>query len=187
MRSFIAVPIPRHTIEGIWSSCTQLREQYPSVKWVKPEGIHITLAFLGEIDGETCQKIQTALGEINWRTTPFQAWIKELGCFPQKGAPRVLFTHIDRGAGICRKLYRQVKEVVSPIVQLDKKPFKPHITLGRYPRGYAGEAPASDAADINETFIIEKVILYESILSRTGAEYHPIETFYLPEGPDASS
>src|SRR5690349_12072690 len=93
MRTFVAIDIPPRIRERLSVFMEQRRASLPGARWVRPEGMHITLKFLGEISPEQKDAIETALHTIRWQ--PFAIAIRGLGFFPNPRSPRVFWAGIE--------------------------------------------------------------------------------------------
>lgn len=145
-----------------------------SLRWIRPEHIHLTLAFLGEIAEPEVPRIVAAVSpEI--QVPPFAAVFDSLGVFPPRGAPRVLWTGVGTGARELIELQRQVADRVERTgVRLERRPFQPHLTLGRWRTSRPADARHAVSADRHTAIarvMIDHVTLYQSRVSPSGPSY----------------
>jgi RNA 2',3'-cyclic 3'-phosphodiesterase len=175
VRCFIALSLPPEAREALARSAASCRaeleagrpHQGPQLSWVRPEGYHLSLAFLGEIEGEALRAAAAALdaaagsGEI-----PFS--FAGLGSFPPKGAWRVLYARIaDEGRSALA--FRLVAGALG-----GQWEFAPHVTLARLrPRGGGGREalPLPAAPCPAGAWTISRCSLYKSELKSSGSVY----------------
>ena len=180
IRSFIALPIRSETANELGDVAAKMSYQDKSgaVRWVDQENYHITLAFLGEQHEADLETLAEHL-DYHVRQTEFEAVLSHLSPFPET-RPKLVAATLDKSDDL-KCLFQQVDSAIkSTDMRIDKRKFIPHVTLGRYRHtrnSYAGNIP------LNVSFetIIDEVVLYESVLTTTGAEYEPIYRFPLDE------
>lgn len=176
MRSFLAVELPEELRSSLRKILEELRQCGADVRWVRPEAVHLTLKFLGEIRPEQAEEIRPAVQEVAGRYGPFKMVARGLGCFPRLEKPRVVWVGLE---GEKWKLEALQRDVESALMQLgfpkEERPFKPHLTLGRVrsPKARMGlvqKLRTQDGLQVGE-FIVESVILFKSELLPSGARY----------------
>ena len=105
------------------------------VRWVRPEGIHLTLKFMGEIPIATVEKVLKSLPETVLESRPFSLAIKGFGVFPNPRRPRVLWAGLDGDLETLSKLQLVVDDTVGMLgLPKEQRTFSPHLTLGRVRR-----------------------------------------------------
>ena len=136
VRSFIAIPVPSEGIEVLEQVVKNLDQEIGRhVRWVRPEGIHVTLKFMGDIPAATVEQLLEALPPVAAGFSPFKLAISGLGVFPNIQRPRVLWAGLDGGLKILSKLQLAVNEAVGILgLPKEQRPFSPHLTLGRVRR-----------------------------------------------------
>ena len=159
-----------------------------SIRWIDSTGLHVTLAFLGEVPNDRLPALETA-GSTPFRHSVFELSLSMVGIFPAVGMPRVIWMGPGRGAedvgGLARSLWRRLE-----IAGYGPAPtrFEPHVTLGRVRRARAGEARrlrgrlAGLPALPEIAWTVERVSFYESRLGSGGATYHRLATAALRGG-----
>ncbi|MCX6010413.1 MAG: RNA 2',3'-cyclic phosphodiesterase, partial [Chloroflexi bacterium] len=133
IRSFIAIELPETVKTGLQQLQTELTlPQYSFVKCVAPEGIHLTLKFLGNISAQKVTEITRVMEQASQVVSPFQLHITEVGAFPNMRRPRVLWVGIK---GEVDKLVGWQQRIDMGLVPLgfakEARPFTPHLTLAR--------------------------------------------------------
>ncbi len=184
IRSFIAIEIPEPVRRNIGDLQKKLKQASADVKWVRPEGIHLTLKFLGNISLPDVEKLAQALSSVVESHEPFELRILGLGGFPTGRNPRVLWVGVDRGAEKALSLQRAIEEKAGEVqFPPENRAFKPHLTLGRV-RSSKGREALSQMMEIHKnieigTFQADAVFLFRSELKPSGAVYTKLKTFSL--------
>jgi len=178
IRCFVALPIPRETANQLGDVAAKMSYQDKSgaIRWVDQENYHITLAFLGEQQQTDLETLAEQL-DYHLSQTEFQAVLSHLSPFPE-ARPKLIAAMMDKSDDISR-VHRQVMNAIkSTMMLVDKRKFIPHVTLGRYRHSrntYAGGIPMN----VSFEALIDEVVLFESVLTTSGAEYEPIYRFPL--------
>lgn len=183
MRSFIGIPLPGTAVNTIGPVLTAGKKTINSVKWVKPENIHITLLFLGEIEFGEGEAIKKIVGNGLSGFKPFHVTVKGIGGFPSLNAPRVLYLPVTEGTEQCSSLYAAVSKLCAPFVKKEKRKFTPHCTIGRIRKGKkCTTADISALPDYPPTsFTVGEIIMYQSVLQPDGPVYNAFAEFKLYE------
>jgi 2'-5' RNA ligase len=180
MRAFIAVDLPSSLHNALASAQQAFRSACHDARWTRPEGIHLTLKFLGEISDAQAKQVVEALTPIG-RFEPFSVEVKGFGFFPNARRPRVLWAGVEASPALT-ELAARVDGAMEKIgFEREARAYSPHLTLARFnvPRaqpeleaGLAGrEANSLGAFEASEFF------LFESKLSPQGAEYRKVVRF----------
>ncbi|MBI4297121.1 MAG: RNA 2',3'-cyclic phosphodiesterase [Chloroflexi bacterium] len=186
VRAFIAVELPPALREGLARVQAQLRPRFSSVKWVEPEGIHLTLKFLGQVPTDQVEVIGQALGQLAQGISPFIVEVEGLGGFPNLMSPRVLWIGLKAPDSLVA-LQTSVEEAMASLHYLrESRSFSPHLTLGRVREGAAagerrrlGEAAQALPPEPLGPFRVEQVSLMQSTLTLQGARYRCLAAFLL--------
>jgi 2'-5' RNA ligase len=138
IRSFIAVELPPQVHALLATVQEELRESMGraanAVKWVRPEGTHLTLQFLGNVPANSIGQIEQALRDAAAAASPFTLEVAGLGAFPNPRRPRVIWVGLtgDRHSmAALRSLYESVAGRMKTLGFRPDKSFNPHLTLGR--------------------------------------------------------
>jgi 2'-5' RNA ligase len=157
-----------------------------SVRWDKPEKIHLTLKFLGDTPQEAVPRIKEALTNATRDIKKFSFTLDGLGCFPNLKQPRVVWVGVKNSGALIAMQNRIETHIVPLGFPKEERVFSPHVTLGRVRR----EASRAEAASVgeavraraNQSFGIEsisRVILMKSDLQRGGSIYTNLFTVDL--------
>ena len=189
LRTFVALPLSEDMHAQLAQVQTRLRRSCPagSVRWVKPERIHLTIFFLGDVLPALLEPAREALGVVARHVSPFTFRVEGLGVFPNPRRPRVIWVGITDSNGRLALLHQAVNEALSQAgFRPEERAFNPHLTLGRVKRrAVLEEARAvgsavlrAEVGGLGEASGTE-MILFRSVLKSTGAEYTPLATFRL--------
>jgi 2'-5' RNA ligase len=176
MRLFAAVPIPDPARGAIASLLDKLRATDWPVRWVRPEGVHLTLKFYGEVVPERLDVIQEAVRFAVAGTGPIPLRISELGAFPTAARPRVLWIGLEAPPALELLQDRLERGGVEIGFPPEGAPFRPHVTLGRLREGHRLPPRALEtyqAAAEKLSCLAEQLVLYESVLTADGPRYEP--------------
>jgi 2'-5' RNA ligase len=174
MRAFVAVEISN---EEVINSITKVQSKINiEAKPVKPQNLHFTLQFLGEISDDVSQKIKQALKTIEFST--FKINFKGLGAFPKIKFPRVVWIGTDEvGGNALADLAKNVENVLTPLGFISDKPFKSHITVFRIKNkigDISKELEKYEKYDFGSQEI-SKIKLKQSVLTPQGPVYSDLE------------
>ena len=134
VRAFVALDISYESRQAVEAATTGLRDAGISgVRWVRPEAIHLTLKFLGNVDAGQVQTILGALEAAAAGTGPFELKLTGLGAFPNVRTPRVIWVGLYAEIDPLLELQRRVDlELHSALgIPIEKRHFSPHLTIGR--------------------------------------------------------
>jgi 2'-5' RNA ligase len=180
LRLFIAVELPGDILATIERTQNQLKNAIPSraAKWVRPNGIHLTLKFLGDVPARELEAIIEKMQAAARGHIAFFLNIEGLGCFPNTKNPRVLWLGLTGNVRHLAALQASVEEEIAPMgYPTEDRGFHPHLTLARSAR----EAPRDDIAAIGRaaekglgslgSWRVEGISLMRSNLHPDGAVY----------------
>jgi len=183
MRVFLALEIPTEVKDYLSNVSKEMAKTLPGVRWVKPEGRHITLWFFGETSEERVREIIDVIKTCGPYTRA-RASLKNIDAFPSKKRPRVIVATIDEGVDIIRSIYHDIGNRLASLgYEKEKRGFTPHITFGRM-KIPAPVLERDIALPECPPFTIERIVLYKSILAREGATYEPLFELELTDEPD---
>jgi 2'-5' RNA ligase len=190
VRLFVALDLPDAVRQSLRELIARLKPECRGAKWVRPEGMHVTLKFIGEVDAEKLEPICAALAEVH-STQPVDINFRAVGFFPNERRPRVLWCGVNASANLAG-LAAGVERALVPLgLAAESREFVPHLTLARFrvegnsPRDVeklvraTGELKSHDFGAARET----EFHLIESLLKPSGAEYKRLRTFPIVKGP----
>ncbi|MEE9402954.1 MAG: RNA 2',3'-cyclic phosphodiesterase [Desulfobacteria bacterium] len=176
LRAFIAISLPEPVLQGIVTAQETLKRSGLKIRWVRKEGIHLTLKFLGDIDRDSVEKISEAMERATGSFSPFTLWAEGIGVFPNLRRPRVAWVGLSGDIEILRALQRDLESQLSGLgFPKEKRPFKGHLTLGRVKGRLDGiklQEALEDLGDFRtESFTAQSLVLFQSELRPDGAVY----------------
>jgi 2'-5' RNA ligase len=180
IRSFVAVSISEGARRQIGDLLGRLRRQPgDAVRWVKPELMHLTLAFLGEVSQGFLESAKNQLSEVALRHGTFATQLKGLGAFPSPSRARVVWIGTEQGKGDVCSLQEDVVKALSSVgYQPERRPFSPHLTIGRL-RMPDDVSKAAAVQFVSGSFVIDRVVLFRSVLGPAGPVYTALAEFPL--------
>ncbi len=134
MRVFVALEIPAEVRRAIGEMIARLRDVARGARWVRAEGVHVTLKFIGEIPEERVAAIEQALRGVKTAgiAAPVEAKFRGAGFFPNERHPRVFWAGVE-GPPNLAELARAVDERLAPLgIAAETREFRPHLTLARF-------------------------------------------------------
>ncbi len=210
MRAFIAIEIPADVRDAIAAAQQHMSSAKVRISWVKPDNIHLTVKFLGDIPDEGVDDIKAALDNIAARFAAFSFTVTGAGAFPSPSAPRVLwlgceskpvgrvFVPVVEGAPTTVKGHvetlTQLEELISAVdTEMEKHGFAPdfhefkaHITLGRikFPKPDPALTSALDSLKTKTfgTVQVNALYLMKSDLNPDGAVHNKLSSHPLRSG-----
>jgi 2'-5' RNA ligase len=176
IRTFIAISLPSPVLQAICEAQETLRGKGLDIRWVRKEGIHLTLKFLGNVDMDQVGQIQAAIEEAAKGFSPFTLKGEGVGVFPDLRRPRVVWAGISGDVEVLRSLQGDLDSQLKPLgFPKEKRRFKGHLTLGRAKSRLDGTKLAETfeaLADFRtESFTAQEVVLFQSDLRPGGAVY----------------
>jgi 2'-5' RNA ligase len=185
VRLFIALNLPSQVREDLWAATARLREMELPVKWVRGDGVHLTLKFLGEVEDEREAELAAALTRAAGGARALSLALEGFGVFPDFRRPRVVWAGIAPEPAL-EILQHRVEQEFAPLgFPTEARAFRPHVTLGRAtrdakPRDFTGLDAALGRLDFAATALVGTVDLMQSTLQSGGAVYHVRHSERLP-------
>jgi 2'-5' RNA ligase len=177
VRAFIAVEIPSEERARLGVIQEELRRFKARVSWPHARNLHCTLVFLGDVDRGRTPALVAAVADAANATAPFELSITGSGGFPSLRRPRVLWAGLADPSGALARLRARVSAALDEAgFQVDRKPFHPHLTLGRVKdeRDSGLEALVATLQRANldgRPFQVTALHVKRSTLAPTGASY----------------
>lgn len=187
MRTFIAIdlePELKKTLSGLIDELSSMDRETRSIKWIRKEGMHLTLKFLGETREEERPGIEAALKSIAEKSRPFILRIRGTGFFPAgRKNLRVIWVGIEEDEGLMGLQSSLEGEMEKLGFPREQRPFRPHLTLGRVKSPVnlsrimahlekSKERPFGEMA-------VKKITFFRSVLLPAGAQYSILSEFDL--------
>lgn len=182
MRCFAAIETDQAVRQRLADVQQKLKKAQADVKWVRPDQIHLTVKFLGEVPVDQLEAIRAALGELCAKTPPLLIAVGKIGTFPLRGAPRVLWAGCEESTGRLLGLMTEVEARCRSLgVEPEDRPPRTHLTLGRV-RSTKNVGQLRDLVSAHESeefgqFQPQGATLFESVLEPQGPSYTTIGRF----------
>ncbi len=182
IRSFIAVDLQAPVREALQAPLLELSRLKADVRWVRPQGMHVTLKFLGGVEAPRLEQVHTTLAAVISGQPSFRLRVRGLGAFPSLRRPRVLWVGLE-GLELVELATRVETAMTRLGFAAEKRPFAGHITVGRVSsrRGWprVEEVISAHLTDDFGESAVDAVIIYRSTLRPDGAVYTPLWTIPL--------
>ena len=165
--------------QALWEAIRPVRDRELPVKWARPDGIHLTLKFLGDVEDTQEPALRAALtgaagSGAEQRSVPVH--VEGFGVFPDFHRPRVVWAGVAPDPAL-ELLQHRVEQAFAPLgFPTEARAFRPHVTLGRAardarPRDFSGLEPALGSLAFTETVVVSDLDLMQSTLQAGGAVY----------------
>lgn len=189
MRLFVALDLPEEVHHRLRDLIARLTKQCSDARWVRPEGMHITLKFIGHVDPAKADAIRLALQPVRSHA-PVEMRIRGMGFFPNERRPRVVWCGVDATPNLA-ELAAQIERSLEPLgIEPESRAFTPHLTLARINEESLRRAQIEKLVEAakkleNASFGSAReseFYLYESITKPSGAEYKRLQAFPFVKG-----
>ena len=170
MRLFVAIALP----ETVKEQLSFLQRGLKEARWINPENLHLTLRFLGELDGRQASDVDAGLAVL--RHDSFSIGLSGIDHFGDGRKVRALWTGVVDPEPVTRLQAKVERAVQLAGLNPESRKFKPHITLARFkkaPGTAFAEYLQRNALFRCEPFTVNEIVLYSSLLTRDGALYRP--------------
>ena len=183
IRTFVAVEISEEQREKIKKMLEEFKKQTGTqgISYVKPENLHITLRFFGDLSEEEIKIVKESLKKISEETVKFKMSLKKVGAFPSLNYVKVLWAGVESGADELKNLKGKIYQI--KVGKRDKREFTAHITFARVKflkdkEEFIGLVKRFESEEFGETEVNE-ISLKKSELKPTGAVYSDLARFKL--------
>ncbi len=180
MRAFIAIDLPEVLHASLAEAQQSFRSAASDARWTRPEGIHLTLKFLGEISDAQTKQVVEALTKID-PIKPFSVEVKGFGFFPHAQRPRVFWAGVAAPSFLADLAALVDSRLEKVGFAREDRAFSPHLTLARFqvprPQPSLEAAVAARAMTSLGKFEASEFFLFESKLSPQGAQYRKMVRF----------
>lgn len=175
-RLFVAIDIPERIKDDITATYVAM----PGARWIDEAHLHLTLRFIGEIPGDVADRTASALRSVDGPS--FQLAMKNVGFFPPRREPRILWAGIARIEELMRLQARVERCLTSAGIDPDSRKFHPHVTMARLngtPPDKVAQFVTHHSLFATEQFSVSSFHLYESFLRKEGAHHERIASYEL--------
>lgn len=175
MRCFLAVELPEGHKATVMAGLSRLKAALPPARWVRPEGLHVTLKFLGEQEERQVASLMEVLAELLAEAPPaVTVSLAGGGFFPNQSRPRVAWLG-GSAPGLAQ--WAEAAEAAAEALGVPRegRPFALHVTLARLERPWPPAACQRFLEEVSSwrlaPFEVRDVVLFESVLRPSGAVY----------------
>lgn len=187
MRLFLAAELPDELLGRVDEIRTSLAAKLEGWRWVRPEGVHLTLRFLGEVAPESDRKARGTWRRVAADARPFRVRLHGVGRFPARGRPRVLWVGIEETSpgDALPALAAELEQAARGLGwEAEMRSFNPHLTLARGRRGTRPDEPHDAVVRSGSEVQVRELVLHRSQLEAGGARYTALESFPLGRPAD---
>ncbi len=184
MRTFVAIELDKEIKDTLSAFIQKLDTGERNIRWIKSQGMHLTLKFLGEVSEDKISDVKTVMGNIVPDFSPFHLRFNGTGTFPpQARIPRIVWIGIEKNETLHMIHTRIEKELHKIHFPKENRKFQPHLTLGRVKEPHNLDK-VIERLDQNRntefgTMVVDRIMLFKSTLKPTGAEYTMLSEFHL--------
>jgi len=181
IRSFVAIELDDETRENLGAAQAELKKTNASVRWVRPQNVHLTISFLGDISAPTVTLVGEQLDIIGSRTRPLSFEITGLSAFGNRRFLRIVCACVAGNTAALTRLQADVNNAMSDLgLPVDDRPFKPHMTIGRIRSGHGLDDLKRILDTKRETHFghveVTCMALMKSVLAAQGPVYSTVHT-----------
>ncbi len=177
IRAFVCFEVPHDLRSRLAEIIAAGRRAGERIAWVRPENIHLTVKFLGDIARDDLPDVADMLHDIAANSSPFSIHIDRLGAFPNTHRPRVIWAGASEVPHAGKNFVARVDQALSGLgFPAESRPFKPHLTIGRVKQG-GGETMRLVMQQSFGSYELpcKTLVLMRSELKPGGAVYTPLE------------
>ena len=184
IRTFIAFELPSSVITLLAKVQEDLKSMRLRAKWLRPENIHLTLKFLGNINPDDIDKIGEAMMDAVDNVAAIDLVAKGVGFFPGVKRPRVIWIGLGGQLQMLSALQHELENNLATVgFKREKRPFKGHLTLGRFRQtvnpNTTSQIMQEYSALIRKEFTASRLTLFKSDLKPSGAVYSKLRQTVL--------
>jgi len=184
IRSFLAVELPEAIRKRIEEIQADLRSSNSDVRWVRPDKIHLTLKFFGNIEESRVDSITRSIEPFVAGTPHFSLEVRGMGAFPNIRNPRVIWLGLIDEKQVLMPLQKQLESTLETIgFPVEDRPFRPHLTLGRVNSSRGKDELIGRIEKYKEEKFgdveVKRFVLFKSDLRPTGPIYTPLREVKL--------
>lgn len=184
-RLFVAISLPDSVRDQVVAYQNQLRDLGYSVDWEDPAKLHLTLNFLGRVPDDQLPAIRQVVRVGSAAASPFTLGLLYVATLYRRHDRSVVYLSVGQDLSSLKRLQKELSRRYDRLGYPQPRRFSPHLTLGYLPKSDPPTVKKtmdriSQAPDpVIDSFLVDKVSLYESFLSRAGSRYQKIGRFVL--------
>lgn len=183
MRCFAAIELDGAIQKKLGQLQGRFQREYrlrdPEIKWVRPGNIHLTLKFLGEVPDSQITQVCSAVSQAASQAKPFEIEIGDCGCFPPRGAARVMWVGVVAGIEPLAALQQELElSLIDLGFEPESRPFRGHLTLARIKNARVGHLVREVVEGVGPVSLgmqsAAEITVFQSQLARGGPTYIPL-------------
>jgi 2'-5' RNA ligase len=187
-RVFVAIPLPEAAMSDVAAVVDVVRSaadpEVRDVRWVRLDGLHLTLRFIGQVDDAGLRDVGDATERAAARIAPFEVAIEGAGAFPSVARPRALWLDVTEGGNELAAAAAAVDdELAAAGLERSGREYRAHLTVARADGIRAGPDVArrliDEASGRRTAFPAKELVLFETIQGGGPARYVPLRTAHL--------
>jgi len=177
IRSFLAFELPSEIRETLSAVSEDGRAASLNIRWVGVAHIHLTVVFMGNVEEARIGDIREVAGGVCDQYAPFHIHVNGIGRFGSRRNPRVIWIGLGGEVDRMSSFRDDLQKGLAPFeIQEERRPFRPHLTLGRFRKGATGDPRLDDLLskykDLNgPECLLREVVLFKSDLKPGGSVY----------------
>lgn len=188
LTTFVAVNIPAKIKEDISKLQEELKKKNLPISWANAQNVHITLVYFGKISESRVAAAGKAVAKTAQETAPFPISLGQIAHFPREKRTRqsVVFLEVLDPEKRLRQFYKKLFVNLTAENFFPPARLHPHITLGRVAKQRAKgglqqilSTAVACQLDITDTFVVDKINMYEAVGGRLTTGYHLLNSFQL--------
>lgn len=173
-RLFVAADVPEPHLAAVADAAAELREKWPTARWIPTENQHVTLRFLGSTGIDLVPVVGEALVESASTAAPGLISIEGAGAFPSLRRASILWAGIDDPAAVLGGLVADLEPRFAALgFEAERRPYVPHLTLARFRAPVRLDDPPL-TIPATDRYSVADVVLYRSHTSSKGARYEEL-------------
>lgn len=187
MRGFLGLELPDRVRDPLAEALEPLRKRLPPAQWVPPANWHLTLVFLGFVDAEAVDRLDTVLPPLCSGQERFDLELAGCGTFPPHRPARIAWVGLRQSAGLLALQAALADACSSAGFAVEHRDYYPHLTLVRcrrpWPRGAAEDWRCCGIVPVLDDRVIEvrSCCLFESLQGPRGVHYEVVRSYPLAE------
>lgn len=181
IRTFIAIELSPDARSRATDLINRLKEAQAKVTWVKPQHLHLTLKFLGDVPESEIPDVCRVVSEAVRGIEPFEVVFRGCGAFPNTRGPRTVWIGVEQGAEVLAQIHESLDIALKKQLRFprENKRFRPHLTLGRVRESGPNAAELGRLLDELPDFdgdltVVDSVVTFASFLDPQGPTHQPL-------------
>lgn len=181
-RLFVAVELPEDVRTTVHDATAPWRRSLPAFRWTRSDALHLTIAFIGNVDADDVPAIGSAVAAAAAEFAPVPTGLTRFGAFPGRGGARVLWVGLEDPDGGLVRVATATAAALGAFLEADERPYHPHITIARARRPATVPAAFHDDQVPVARWTIDAVTLFRSHLGAGAPRYERLGRWNLQAG-----